>query len=298
MRKFLLFIFVLSGLSNSLFSQNDVDALSSYLSTNGHHQYVGFSPYFNSLSGDKPMGEARFGPNFKLYGNETDRTGLFIGGSVCLRVYGYESSPVFPPSYMPYVNFVHFIKQSKYFFSFTLGHESNGSDQSFYITDSSKVNIRYGDFSTNNINVSLGMINKKSEQDKWHRIDIGYRIEGGIKDTRFVYDTVFKNSYGEHKILLNYEFVSNNISTKPDTLNKFRYRIRIEQKYILGDLSNYQNMFNTNKYRYSVLLRLSMNHTLLGEFEPFMQIYHGRDYYNIRYVERLNYFMLGFRVNI
>jgi hypothetical protein len=84
MRKIVLSIFVLLFLSNSFMSQNDAEVLGMYLSTNGKHQYVGFSPYFNSLSGDKPMGEARFGSIFKLYGNKTERAGLFIGGSVCL----------------------------------------------------------------------------------------------------------------------------------------------------------------------------------------------------------------------
>jgi hypothetical protein len=279
-------------------SQNDAEVLGMYLSTNGKHQYVGFSPYFNSLSGDKPMGEARFGSIFKLYGNKTERAGLFIGGSVCLRVYPYKSSPVFPPSYMPFINYVHFIKKSNYFLSFTLGHESNGSDESFYLIDSTNINIRYGDFSTNNIQISFGIIKNNLNQAKLHRFDIGYRIEGGIKDTRFVYDSVFKHSYGEHKIVCNYEFVSNKISLKPNSLNEFQYRLRIEQKYILSSLANYQNMFNNNKYRYSVLLRLTVKHTLLNEFEPFLQVYHGRDYYNIRYVERLNSIMLGISVNI
>ena len=296
--KYILSVLLLFSFIGLGISQNDTCKIDYFKLSNGHTQYVSIHPWFDALSDNSPIIETGIGPELFMFKNKKGTRAIIIGAEVTIRLFKYNSIPVLPPSYKPYICIVQYLNNSNWFISGELKHHSNGSDVDFYKNDGN-VNIRYGSFETNFIKISSGFTQVTEKIGELHRLDFGYRRDISIKNTLFQFPDKLVKSYGRNRIYLNYEYRSKEYIGKHNEKPKhWQYIARIEQKYILGDLSNYQNEYNNLSYRYSIMARFSIKHSLLGQFEPFMQFYHGRDYYNIHFVERLNSIMIGINLDI
>lgn len=165
-----------------------------------------------------------------------------------------------------------------------LKHYSNGQDPGFYYVDptnSSNFRNSYssGDFSTNYLWFQLTKGTYRKSIGSLHQTTFGYRYDLGTDESTFAFTKEQENSYGRHRLSLNYDY-----RTKRFNKN-YEHHFRFDSEYIIGDLSKFNsNLLNdSKKYRLSIkgLYELApKNHYSVGYF---ISAYYGRDYLNIRF---------------
>ncbi len=266
--------------------------------TNGCGQYAAMYPYFDNLSGDIPWVEGNVGQDFFLFRSATGQHSLVVAMQVQFRVFNTFSHPVYTPGYLPAGYYLYF--RGKNYLQIGGGHISNGAEGNFLLPNQLGVDFKYGSFCTNYMFCKIGYLHETEAGDV-HHLSGGYRFDGNILLPIFYTEEIFKKSYGQHRLALDYEWLRLPITSKLPWVNKnlsWYPGFRLEAGYIMGNLSEYHNFFNENLYRFSTMMRVAFHMGTNPVIGPFVQYYYGRDYYNIRYAERLNAISVGVGIKI
>lgn len=266
-----------------------------YSSTDLLTPHVKVFSHYESTSGDKPLYEAHIGTGISLMRNPQSALQLQVG--ITLRMYDLPSLPVLPPNFHPAIHYIHLLGTGIHipFVEFIGAHLSNGQSEPFFLPDG-QVNIRDGDFSTNYAAIRIGEYIQPLDHTFLAQFmyAVGFQYDGGIDNTPLHFDEVLKNSYGRHRVHGMYE-----INTLPLLLffskkgngTPFQISIKGKHTYISGNLDEYLRPNELDRWSHSIRLHLYIGRK--KQLSPFAQFYHGRDYYNLRFVERLTYLSWG-----
>ncbi|UTW66319.1 hypothetical protein KFE94_16965 [bacterium SCSIO 12643] len=246
--------------------------------------------------------EAGIYANLKLINNSQDPNSLKYKYAdfdfnmfLTLRMYNEFSSPIYPLNYQPGFNYIKFFKPNKNTYSyldFEIKHLSNGQSGTFYRPETDSFNLATGDFSTNYLSVKYTRIHKIKDFRLFQTY--GFRIDGGIPNSILSLESELKQSYGIYRLMADFQGISPSFSIlKSD--KQFLLIGRIENTYILGDLSEYHS---EQKYRYSLKAKLSLYPAEGIRFGGFIQYYTGRDYYNVRFINNISVLSLGLTFNL
>jgi hypothetical protein len=214
----------------------------------------------------------------------------------------------------------------KNFFNYQIhvSHFSNGQTGSFYTRDSMNTNKINGDFLTNIFRQQITW-SRHLKNASLVTAGVGYTHDFGIKNFMEI-QRGLRNSYGFNKLHLillwrtqnkqlgYYTFKSSYYKKDPkDTSryitrvsNKGRYKryasflLRGDFGYILDRVDDYPTFKNKSdkKLRGNAKFTVGYYPANMRSLGVFTQLYYGRDYYNIRYTEKLVNFKFGLLFDI
>jgi hypothetical protein len=209
-------------------------------------------------------------------------------------------------------------------FQIAVSHYSNGQSGSFYNHDSTSTNKIDGNFSTNFVRPQVSW-SRYLKDSSLVTTALGWTHDFGIGDIVGIEEGLM-NSYGFDKLHLTLQLRTRNLplwaykyrqayyTKQRDDTSKFvtqtrrvgrytRYAsflFRTEAGLILDNVENYPTFKNKAKDK----LRGSMKFTVgyypanMRTLGLFAMLYYGRDYYNIRYTDKLLNFKTGFLFDI
>lgn len=175
----------------------------------------------------------------------------------------------------------------------TWQHHSNGQSDSFYMPDSTAVNTKSGDFSTNMIEIGGSVTkprNVSNYMPSFYKLSFEYHYKQCAE---------IAGKYGNFRI--NSEFNSILYSDKFPGADQFLKKhlhsvsAQLKMQWIMGD------MLNTSACdwkRLATSLRISVHPVALDEFTFFAQYYNGQDYYNINFEKTLYVLRFGITADL
>ncbi len=258
--------------------------------------YMALLPVVENFSGDRPWVEAACGSRFYLVTSLKYRLLIDVAAQVQLRVFNEMSYPVWSPGYMPSASVLWLWRSS--YVKLQAGHVSNGETGNFYNHDSTSVNFRNGSFCTNYLQLQYGIIFNCMNHG-FHHAALAFRFDGDLLLPVFEYERVFKYSYGQYRFVFQYNWNSGEKLIRlgfEDLSLPVSFTFRTENSYIAGRLSDYPDIYDPRKFRFSHMSRLAVNIGKPLSVSPFVQYFYGRDYYNIRYAERISALLLGISI--
>lgn len=232
--------------------------------------------------------EANIIPNFYIRQSRNSKLIGVLTPQIILRMYQEESFPVRTPSYLPQITVYYLIKGKELANQLSLfgryAHHSNGQAGSFF-DDDGRINLKSGNFSTNFLEFGFIATNKNA---------------------RFNAVQFFKSSFEFHPQAWNEEELNGLYHRYRwhTALSIFKlptksrvYPRRNADISLKGEASW---MFGKPDTREGYLLdRLNLRLTFyyhpvfLEDIGLFVQFYHGSDYYNIYFGNRLDVFRIG-----
>lgn len=266
----------------------------------------------SSMSDEDILFEAVIGCNLNIYNQVPKKRDFFkrfnlsLKTEITMRAYEVRSRPVFPPNFKVCLDpeFIFIRNKNNLFWgTVSMGHFSNGQSGDFYTdTSMSEVNFRAASFSTYSFRYRFSWLHyfRGASYKKTTMLYLScyYRKDGFFDETHPYADKPMENSYGEHRVGADIQFSTKSFTLNPKrvaekgkTERNLRFVYRSEHCYIYGDMSNYSTPTYPNRY--------SMKHKVVMQFPGwfpisfFVQYYQGRDYYNIRYVEKLKMLTTG-----
>lgn len=252
-----------------------------------------------------PYFEAGIASKIKLMNFNSEKNGfakpnsdLEISMYFLLRMYNEESSPIHPLSFEPGITYTHYLPSrtatSFNYFTFAFKHLSNGQKGEYFIPGTDTVNLQSGNFSTNYISMNYSRVNEVRGATFFQTY--GLRLDGGIPNTVLSMEENLYNNYGQIRLMANFQFISPVISLfeKQPSL-AFRTILRLENTYIAGDLSKYDD---DEKDRYSFKGRLSLYPESGLRMGLYTQFYVGRDYYNLKFNDIFDVWSIGITYNL
>ena len=279
------------------------------------------SPYFTFYKGNKRS--RRQWRSFQFYFNPELTLRMYTQDPVGVST---NSLPVRPLNFHPRLSFVKFLHKTEAqdqptdsigsysFIEATAAHLSNGQENPHYWEDSldalgQKIpNYVGGNFSTNywRVAYTYGRFDKLRNI---YSLSPYVQNDGGIGDL-FSYDDAQLQSYGKWRAGATFQFMSNKVRLgKKKTKVGYAYNEQGKAKKVVEDL-NYNATF---QFRYNpevILDNVSLypgskknrwSHRATFIFHPlnwrhtgiFMEFYTGRDFYNIRYYDKITQFKIG-----
>ncbi len=246
----------------------------------------------------------------------------------------YSSYPVLPINFMvPGLSVDYFLNHIPSFFGrpmpddkeiknyFTLriqvSHFSNGQSSNFYNFDSSSSNKIDGNFSTNFVRTDVSW--SRYFNDNLLTAKMHYRRDFGIGDLLGMEEGLY-HSYGRDRVGFFLQLRTKDAKIGHYTYRRAKYRacnepgkyvlhtfkgrvrryatwlFRAETEYIFGDMSNYPTFKNPSqeKLRGNFKFTVAYYPSNMRTLGLFAQVYYGRDYYNIRYTDKLMNIKAGF----
>lgn len=247
--------------------------------------------------------EAGIASKIKLINSKKDKidikySDLELSMYFLLRMYNEESSPIHPLNFEPGLSYTHYIKPKHLhkfsYFTVDLKHMSNGQKGEFYIPGTDTINLGSGNFSTNFIAVKYSKVNKIKDFTFFQTY--GIRLDGGIPNTVLSMEEGLKKSYGQTRLMANFQLISPVISlSAKESAFKFRTTLRLENTFIAGDLSNYPD---EEKDRYNFKGKLVLYPEESIRLGLYSQFYYGRDYYNLKFTDIFDIWSVGVIYNI
>lgn len=320
--RYILCFLILFTIAINKGNSNDSSAVELYnrafdeiLKNSGFINYFGIPTNVKTQnSTEEVVFEANIGPNFLIYNNQNKRLDFFkrlkisLQAQITLRTYEIRLRPVFPPNYTVALipEYLLVVTSANILsLSVDMRHLSNGQAGDFY-KDTSQTELNYRDatFSTYCFTYKLSWLhffnkNVSDNGSSRFRQSYYYRNDNHFDETYPFTKRPMHNSYGAHRIGADFQYTSKifrlnrSISDVMDCKNLkcTRFTLRVENAYIMGDLSNYQN--SEGDFRYSLKARAIIDFPGWIPLNLFVQYYSGRDYYNIRYTEKINMLMFG-----
>lgn len=238
-------------------------------------------------------------PYYMIHLDQT-KWGIELSPKIVIRMYNERSAPIRTPSYMPKVTLYYNTSNlgkpnspSPLFAFFSWEHHSNGQSDSFYVPDSTSINSKSGDFSTNSIEFG-GLVTRPYNAKKYglsfYKLSFQYHYSQ-CEDLRGKYGN-FRIKSELRSILYSDKF--------PGTSNFVKRQIhsisaQLKTEWIAG------NMMNTSAIdwkRIITSIRISVHPVALDEFNFFAQYYYGQDYYNINFGKTLNVLRFGISADL
>lgn len=232
--------------------------------------------------------EANIIPTFYIRQSKNSKLIGVLTPQIILRMYQEESFPVRTPSYLPQITMYYLLKGKEYANQLSLfgryAHHSNGQSGSFFEDDGS-INLESGNFSTNFLEFGLIATNRNH---------------------RFNAIQFFKSSFEFHPQAWNAEGL-NGLYSKyrwHTALSIFKLpaksRIYPRKNADISLKGEATWMFGNPDIREGYAFdRLNLRLTFyyhpgfLEDIGLFIQFYHGSDYYNIYFGNRLNVIRFG-----
>jgi len=242
-----------------------------------------------------------------------------------------KSLPVLPVNFVPRISFVKFIHRSNvgieaknfkrfHFIEFSVAHYSNGQENRHFLQDTVRTNgdsipnYMSGNFSTNYLRLgyTYGFLDKNFSV---YSINPYVQNDGGIGSV-FSYDPAQEKSYGKWRAGLTLQFQSgmcriyrnrskkvglvtdSTTNAKTDTYKPIKkprdyyitVMVRWNSETIVDNLDAYPS---DQKLRYATRLTVQAHPLNWRNFAFMAELYYGRDFYNIRFYDKLFQFKFG-----
>ena len=257
---------------------------------------------------------------------------FYFNPELTLRMYSQDpvgvstnSLPVRPLNFHPRLSFVKYLHskhadkipadkiRSYSFVEATAAHLSNGQENPHYWQDSvsasgdSIPNYVGGNFSTNywRLAYTYGQFDKRRNI---YSVSPYIQNDGGIGDL-FSYDDAQLQSYGKWRAGATFQFMSNKvrlgkrstkvgftykdgeiIKEKKDMNYNVTFQFRYNPEVIIDDVSRYPGAQKNRWSHRATFIFHPLNWRHAGIF---MEFYTGRDFYNIRYYDKITQFKIG-----
>jgi len=238
-------------------------------------------------------------PFYMIHLDQT-KWGIELSPKIVIRMNKERSAPIRTPSYMPKVTFYYNTSNPRkksatapLFVFLAWGHHSNGQSDSFYMPDSTSINTKSGDFSTNMIEIG-GLVNRSNIVHTYTPFFYKLSFEYHYKQSKEL-----AGKYGNFRINseLNSILYSDKITGASQFLKKQIHSVSTQVKiqWIFG------NMIHTSAYdwkRLTTSLRISVHPAALDDFNFFVQYYNGQDYYNINFEKTLYVLRFGITADL
>ena len=226
-------------------------------------------------------------PNFMLRQNKSSRLIGVFTPQIIIRMFNEFSHPVKTPSYMPMLTAYYLIgnrEQSKLLTVFgRLAHHSNGQYNDLILEDGS-VNYNSGDFATNYFELGgiVTALNRRTNAVRFLKTSYEYHPENSVH-------RLFEGRYSRHR--WHNEFSVFKLP-KRQTKNKNKADISIDIKttWLFGDLPE-TNLVSFDRLQAS--LTFSYYPTFFEDIGFFVQLYSGKDYYNVYFDENRTMIRFG-----
>lgn len=232
--------------------------------------------------------EANIIPNFYIRQSKNSRLIGVLTPQIMLRMYQEESFPVRTPGYLPQLTMYYLLKEKEYAGQLSIfgrfAHHSNGQDGSFF-DDDGRINLESGNFSTNflefgfiatNINTRLNAVQFFKSSFEFHP------QAWNVGELNGLY-----HNYRWHNALSIFKLpVKNRIYPRKNA----DISLKGEATWMFG------NPDSREGYPFDRLnLRLTFYYhpAFLEDIGLFVQYYHGSDYYNIYFENRLDVLRFG-----
>ncbi|MFZ5430632.1 MAG: hypothetical protein ACOZDD_10405 [Bacteroidota bacterium] len=261
---------------------------------NQAESYITFGQGFGNV--EPLIFEGLIAPYFLLRTSRDARFGATLSPAILLRMQAKESFPVRSPSYMPNLTFYRqlgsFVNKSissSYLF-LTLKHHSNGQFGNFYNEDGS-FNTETGDFSTNLLELGL-FLNRNvlpfSNTTEYFRTSVEVHPNiGRSEELNGYYSFVrWHNSFRIFRFPgYRHESIRNGQIYPP------RVQTKVETTWMFGPMKNAGNFDLSG--RLNLALTMAWRPAILSDVSLFVNLYSGKDYYNMQFDRKINVLRFG-----
>ncbi|MBP8794153.1 MAG: hypothetical protein KBE41_00775 [Lutibacter sp.] len=289
-----LFLFI-GFISNLTFAQIGEDStsildLEKMAQINQGDSYVTFPFDFGNI--EPLMFEANVSPSFKIRERKDSRLMGVLTGQIIIRMYDETSNPVRTPSYIPQITFYFLTGNKQASKKLTLfgrfAHHSNGQDGSFF-NDDGNINLINGNFATNF--VELGLI-KSSFSSRLNTFKF-FKSSVEIHPKSWMLEELQGTYSGLrwHNTFLAYKLPTGDFNKS----RKANVSLKAETTLMLDNINNL-NTFDLKRLNAS--LTFYYHPKFLEDIGLFVQFYHGADYYNIYFQNRLDIIRFGLMTEI
>ena len=252
--------------------------------------YVTFPFDFGNI--EPLMFEANVSPSFKIRERKDSRLMGVLTGQIIIRMYDETSNPVRTPSYIPQITFYFLTGNKQASKKLTLfgrfAHHSNGQDGSFF-NDDGNINLINGNFATNF--VELGLI-KSSFSSRLNTFKF-FKSSVEIHPKSWMLEELQGTYSGLrwHNTFLAYKLPTGDFNKS----RKANVSLKAETTLMLDNINNL-NTFDLKRLNAS--LTFYYHPKFLEDIGLFVQFYHGADYYNIYFQNRLDIIRFGLMTEI
>lgn len=282
-----------------LTAQNSADVIveTNFFKAVRANQVESYITFGQGLGNIEPLiFESLIAPYFLIRTSHNARLGATISPSILIRMKAEESLPVRSPSYMPNITFYRQLNSTfgemydaSYLF-LTLEHHSNGQDGEFY-NENGSFNTETGNFATNQIEFGI-FINRNllpfQNTTEYFRTSVEF----------------YPNIGREEELKGRYSFLRWNNSfrifrfpgfkPKPNQHGYFsqpNVQTRIESAWLFGNINNVA-FFNLRE-RFNFSATIAYRPKAFRDVSFFLNLYSGRDYYNMQFYRRINTLRIG-----
>jgi len=278
------FLFLLFQSSAQEIEDSNID-LALIAQVNQGNSYVTFPTDIGNI--EPLIFEGNLIPNFMLRKNTSSRLIGVLTPQIIIRMYNEYSFPVKTPSYMPQLTTYYLIgnrNNNKLLTVFgRLAHHSNGQNDDLILEDGS-VNYNSGDFATNYMEIGgiVTSLNRSTNAVRFFKTSFEYHPENEVHiqlDRRF-------SRYRWHQ-----EFSAFKL---PKNTNKANISVDVKTTWLFG---NRTDLANFSLDRLQTSLTFSYYPNFLEDVGLFIQLYHGKDYYNVYFDEKRTMIRFGIMTN-
>lgn len=297
MRSNIILAFVILIL-NSASAQTKVDSTASLsldkiAQVNQGESYVTFPFDIGNL--EPLIFEANVSPNFKIRERKDSRLMAVLTPQIIIRMFDEYSYPVKTPSYMPQIAFYFLTGNKKATSKLTLfgkiAHHSNGQDGNFY-TENGDVNLQSGNFATNYVELGFLKSSYSNQLNAFKFIKSSIEIHPKkwmLEELQGQYSGLrWHNTFLAYKLPMK----SNLIKSKEQRAN---FSVKAETTWMFDKINNW-NAFNLNRLNASLIVYYHPK--FLEDLGFFVQLYHGRDYYNIYFQHQISTIRFGIMTEV
>ena len=238
------------------------------------------------------MFEGNISPSFIIRKRKDSRLMAALTSQIIIRMYNEESYPVQTPSYIPQVSFYYVMgnKQSKIHNTFfgRIAHHSNGQDGNFY-DENELINLLSGNFATNFFEIGIIKTSHSSSLNavKFFKSSIEVHPKSWmLEELQGQYSGLrWHNTFTAFKL----PFFKSDKDSNPN------FSLKVETSLMLD---NYNNLNTFDLNRLNASLTFYYHPKFLEDIGLFVQFYHGMDYYNIYFQEKLDVIRFGIMTEI
>ncbi len=287
--------FLICFLFNHGYSQKNSDSIpqldiSKIALVNQTDSYVTFPTDIGNIA--QLMFEANISPSFIIRERKDSRLMAMLTSQIIIRMYNEESYPVRTPSYIPQISFYYVMgnKQSKTHNTLfgRVAHHSNGQDGNFY-TENIHINLIFGNFAANFFEIGLIKTSHTSSLNavKFFKSSIEVHPKSWmLEELQGQYSGLrWHNTFSAFKL----PFLKSDEDGNPT------FSLKIDTSIMLD---NYNDLNTFDLDRLNASLTFYYHPKFLEDIGFFVQFYHGMDYYNIYFQEKLDVIRFGIMAEI
>lgn len=235
--------------------------------------------------------EANVSPSFIIRERKDSRLMAILTPQIIIRMFNEDSFPIRSPSYIPQISFYYLANKKEaldYLVLFgKIAHYSNGQEGDYYNEDNT-INIKTGSFATNF--VEFGFL-KTSYSNKLKAIKtIKTSIEIHPKSW------MLQEMRGQYSGLRWHNtFTSFKFPLKDDDNGKAKFSLKADITLMLDNVND-MDIFDIDRLNTS--LTFYYHPRFLEDIGLFVQLYHGKDYYNINFEHQISVIRFGLMTEI